>query len=237
VYVLNKKKGLKSVAKRPSLSYVVMENIKQAILDGTIKPGDLLPSEAEMSEQMGVGKSSVREAIKMLSAMGVIESIQGEGTYVRSKVDDQGINPMVYQLVLMQGSNEQIFQLREMLEPAYTQLAMEQASPDDIEKIVNTVDELERKVALGTQTAQDDLAFHEAVLHATHNPFVIKIGMTSMHLFEASINNSMLSIPGQAVYDHRRIMDAMLQKDKDILREAVLMSFEGWKKTLRSMNG
>jgi DNA-binding FadR family transcriptional regulator len=94
-----------------------MENIKHAILDGTIKPGDLLPSEAEMSEQMDVGKSSVREAIKMLSAMGVVESIQGEGTYVRSNVDDQGINPMVYQLVLMQGSNEQIFQLREMLEP------------------------------------------------------------------------------------------------------------------------
>lgn len=232
-----KNKGLKSVGKRPSLSYVVMENIKHAILDGTIKPGDLLPSEAEMSEQMDVGKSSVREAIKMLSAMGVVESIQGEGTYVRSNVDDQGINPMVYQLVLMQGSNEQIFQLREMLEPAYTQLAMEKATAEDIEKIVSAVDELERKVALGTQTAQDDLAFHEAVLHATHNPFVIKIGLTSMHLFEASINNSMLNIPDQAVQDHRRILDAMIEKDKDKLREGVLLSFEGWKKTLRSMIG
>ena len=79
-----------------------------------------------------------------------------------------------------------------------------------MEEIVKTVDELERKVALGTQTAQDDLAFHEAVLHATHNPFVIKIGLTSMHLFGASINNSMLSIPDQAVYDHRRIVDAMI---------------------------
>jgi GntR family transcriptional repressor for pyruvate dehydrogenase complex len=124
-----------------------------------------------------------------------------------------------------------------MLEPDYTQLAMEQATPGDIEKIVSAVDELERKVALGTQTAQDDLAFHEAVLHATHNPFVIKIGLTSMHLFEASINNSMLSIPDQAVHDHRRILDAMIQKDKDKLREAVLLSFEGWKKTLRSMVG
>ena len=122
--------------KKPSVANTVMQRVYDALLEGEIKPGDLLPSEAELSEQLNVGKSSVREAIKMLSAIGVVESVQGEGTFIRTSIDEAAVNPMTYQMVLMQGADEQILELRYCLEPAYTLLAMRKATPEDLEKII-----------------------------------------------------------------------------------------------------
>lgn len=230
----NQAPTLQKVIKKPSIANTVMQNITQAIMNREIKPGDLLPSEAVLSENMGVGKSSVREAIKMLSIMGVVESVQGEGTFVRDSVDESGINPLIYQMILFQGGTEDIFELRMMFEPAYVLLAMKKATEEDVAGIRKTVDHLEARVRLGKQTARDDLAFHEAILRATHNPYVIKIGLTVLQLFEASIRSSMSNIPEQAVTDHKRILRAFLEKDDKNLLEAVYRSFEGWSKMLET---
>ena len=132
--------------KKPSITNTVMQRIYDALLHGEIKGGDLLPSEAELSEQLNVGKSSVREAIKMLSAIGVVESVQGEGTFVRTTVDEAALNPLTYQMVLLQDADEKILELRYCIEPAYTQLAMVNANPEDLKKIRATVESLEEKV-------------------------------------------------------------------------------------------
>ncbi len=231
---MNEEAILSKVIKKPSVAYTVMQRITQAIINHEINPGDELPSETELSISMGVGKSSVREAIKMLSVMGVVESVQGDGTFIRHSVDEQGINPLVYQMILMQSGDEYIFELRKMFEPAYTLLAMEHATPEDIKKIAKAVENLELNVQANKQTANDDLSFHEAILQATHNPYVIKIGQTVLQLFVASIRNSMSNIPGQAVADHKMILQAFIDRDKAKLTEAVYQSFEGWSKMLHT---
>lgn len=223
---------LKTMMKRPSVANGIMQLIFDALLQSEIRPGDLLPSETELSEQLGVGKSSVREAIKMLSAIGVVESIQGEGTYIRTSVDESAVNPLIYQMVFMQETNEHIFELRYVFEPAYVQLAMEKATPEDIQMIRDAAIALEEKVHLNKQTAKDDIAFHEAILNATHNPLVIRIGRTILQLFEASIQKSMMSIPQQAISDHTSILHAFESKDSYLLHKAVITSFEGWRKML-----
>lgn len=230
----NESSSLSRVIKKPSVANTVMQRITQAIMNRELKPGDPLPSEAELSENMGVGKSSVREAIKMLGIMGIVESVQGEGTFVRESVDERGINPLVYQMVLIQGGNDSIFELRMMFEPAYTRLAMQKATLQDIEAIRQTVERLEARVDRGEQTAQDDLAFHEAILNATHNQYVIKIGMTVLQLFEASISSSMTNIPDRAIRDHKHILSAFIQKDEARLLEAVYRSFDGWSEMLNA---
>ena len=226
-------KILKKRIKKPAIANTVMQRIYDALLQGEIKPGDLLPSEAELSEQLCVGKSSVREAIKMLNAIGVVESVQGEGTFVRTSVDEAAVNPLTYQMVLMQSTDEQIFELRYCIEPAYTLLAMQKATPEDLEKIRATVDNLEYKIQTNSQTAKDDLAFHIAILEATHNSYMIRIGKTVLQLFEASIQKSMYNIPGQALIDHRQILDAFEKKDEKALYDAVIKSFIGWDQMLR----
>jgi len=115
-----------------------------------------------------------------------------------------------------------------MFEPAYVLLAMEKASADDINKIKKVHEEFKTKVNQGKQTADDDIAFHLSILEATHNAYIIRIGTTIMHLYQASIANSMSQIPNQAVRDHNNILQAFLKKDEKSLQEAIYNSFDGW---------
>ena len=225
---------LTKTIEKPSIANTVMNRITQAIINREIKPGDLLPSEAALSENMGVGKSSIREAVKMLNILGIVETVQGEGTFVRESVDKAGVNPLVYQMILFQGGSDEIFELRKMFEPAYTLLAMQKATAKDVRAIEDAVEHLEARVKRSEQTAEDDLAFHKAILHATHNRYVVKIGLTMLQLFEASISSSMTQIPDRAVADHKRILKAFVEKKEEALLEAVYQSFEGWATMLKN---
>ena len=215
---------------------MVMERIKEALIQRTLKPGDRLPTENELCESLKVGKSSVREAVKMLEVLGIVETHQGEGTYIASQIPENSVNPVIYQLLIDYGSNEDILELRKIFEPTYTLLAMEKAQPEDLELIRQSHDHFITAVESGTPTAEDDLRFHYAILNATHNPFIIRIGHTIIQLFQASIGESMRIIPYQAIKDHQKIMDAFIEKDRQKLEQAVLASFEGWNTALMHLS-
>ena len=223
-----KKQNIFAPIKTATVSKTVMERIKEALINKTLKPGDRLPTETEMCESMDVGKSSVREAVKMLEVLGVVETRQGDGTFISSSIPANSVNPLVFQLLIDSGNNKSIMELRSMFEPAYTLLALKNATEEDIRRIMAACDSFREKVAQGTQNADDDLDFHIAILEATHNSFVIRIGVTVMQLFRASIVNSMRQIPQRAVIDHDRILAAFLKKDEVELHNAIVMSFEGW---------
>ena len=215
-----------------SIVSVLIERIQEALINRELKPGDYLPSETELTKNLGIGKSSVREAIKMLQAIGVVEVKRGQGTVLREHLGDDFINSMIFQLILENGHTEDILDLRIMFEPAYSAMAMERATEEDIERIGRTIERLENAIGNGNPKAEDDLAFHLAILHTTHNPFVIRIGETILQLFKASISFSMKTIPEIALRDHKRIFKAFCEKNEEKLRKAILKSFEGWKKSL-----
>ena len=87
-----------------TLSQLVLDSIQNSIRDGEFKPGELLPSEREMSERYGVGKSSIREAIKMLQVLGVVESAQGKGTYLKESIGPQILRPLLLDMMLQRSS-------------------------------------------------------------------------------------------------------------------------------------
>lgn len=230
--LLNKLSALKNPIKTNSISRLVLERIKEALIKRELEPGDRLPSETELVASLGVGKSSVREAIKMLTAMGVVETRQGEGTFICQQPSADTINPLVFQLILKQGTTKDIIDLRAMFEPAYTLMAMHTATSEDIKAIESTIKRLEDNIKSGTQTAEDDLAFHYEILKSTHNHFVILIGETILQLFRTSIQKSMGSIPQIAVKDHNKVFEAFCEKNEKKLNKAILDSFEGWKMSL-----
>ena len=220
---------------RGSLVNFVVKRIKEALLNEEIHPGDFLPPEAELAKNLNVGKSSVREALKMLQALGVVEVRRGQGTLICRKPGEESINPLIFQLIMEERSIQDLIDLRMIFEPGITVMAMKRATEDEIEAIRASVVRLEKSIAEGVPKAEDDLDFHFAILKATHNPFVIRIGETILQLFKSSIGTSMRTIPEIALRDHKRILGAFLQKDEARLSAAVVASFEGWKMSLEKM--
>lgn len=206
----------------------VIDRITTALIHKELKPGDKIPTENELVAMLKVGRSSVREAIKVLQAMGVVEVRRGDGTYVSSKASGNAVNPMLYQLLLERGTMEDLLELRVMFEPAFALLAARKATEEDFEKIKAAQQHCEKLALENKHTGDDDIAFHTAILHATHNPYVIRIGELILKMFVESISRSSTQCPSTVIEDHRRICDALLCRDADALNAAVLHSFQGW---------
>ncbi len=217
---------------KDSVVSLAIARIKDALLSKALRPGDYLPSETELAQTLGIGKSSVREAVKMLQAMGVVEVHRGHGTVVRRHPGPDYISPLVFQLIMEAGYPDDLVELRLMFEPAFCVMAMERATTEDHERIREAMERLERSARKGGAAADDDIAFHLAILRATRNPLVIRIGETIFQLFKPSISVSMQHIADRAVEDHRRIFDAFRSGDAAELRAAVVKSYDGWKESL-----
>jgi GntR family transcriptional repressor for pyruvate dehydrogenase complex len=225
-------KSLLTPLKNQSVVRSVLKRIEEAVLNKELKAGDKLPSEGELARNFGIGKTSVREALRMLEALGIIETRRGEGSFIVDRPSADSINPLIYAMLLEQGSNNQILELRQMVEPMYTIMAMEKANDEQLEDLERIVERLEESVRSGKKAVELDMAFHKKVLEMTDNPFIIRIGETVLQFFSFSISRSIQSNPDICAQDHRRILEAMKQKDVDTVRQSVLQSFEGWKVNL-----
>lgn len=225
--------NLLSIQKKEKVTDQVLSQIKDAFMRGELKPGDRLPGASELAEKMGVGISSVREAIKMLESMGALEARQGEGTFVCNTLQEGAVNAFEIQFMLLPRTAEYLVEFREMYETAYTRLAMANASPQDLAKVEAAVHALEEKAKDQSPdtlvAAQDELDFHRSVLYCTHNPYIIKIGEVSLELFFTVLHNKMKPLKTQdALEDHRKILEALLNKDNELLQRVFQKAFAAW---------
>jgi GntR family transcriptional repressor for pyruvate dehydrogenase complex len=231
--------NLTSIRKKEKVTDLVLIQIKESIMRGELVPGDRLPGASELADKLGVGISSVREAIKMLESMGAVESRQGEGTFICDACHEGAANAFEIQLMLLPRTAEHLVQFREMFETAYTHLAMREATPGDLKKVEAVVLGQEAKVQEQSPnaltSAQDELDFHRSVLYCTHNPYVIKIGEVSLKLLFDVLQDRLapLSI-ANAARDHRDILEALREKDSALLNEVFKRSFPNWFSRLRN---
>ena len=200
------------------------------MINKELNPGDSIPSENELAETLRVSKSSVREAIKMLEALGVVEIKRGIGTFIKRIAADDYLNPFIFQLLLMQGENEDIIELRGMYEMAFSRMALEKATDLELLKIKKTIDQFENNLKRGNSKPEDDIAFHYAVLNSTGNPYVIKIGENLLQLFWSTIKTAFKVDPKTALASHKNIYKAIKEKDLKALTDALSKSLKEWEK-------
>lgn len=211
------------------LALMVVDRIREALIRKELRPGDKLPSETELVSTFGVARTSIREAIKMLQAIGILEVRRGDGTYVTESIPKATLDVISSMLALVPGSVDAITELREMFEIAYTHLAISKMTEDDLTKIRQATERLIAAVREGRQTADDDLAFHHAILEATHNPYVEQLGKSLMQFFEVSIDDSVRKNPQRAIDDHLAILDAIEKRDMELAAECIRKSFSYWR--------
>ena len=112
----------------------IVDNITNAIINGELNPGDKIPTEAELSESMGAGRNSVREAIKVLEAYGVVHIKRAEGTFVSQEYDSRMIYPVLYGIILQKDSTSQIVELRKVIDVGLLQLAVDKLRSKSLEQ-------------------------------------------------------------------------------------------------------
>lgn len=214
---------------KTSLPKVVVEKIKDAMINGDLKPGDFLPSENELVSSLNVGKSSVREAVKMLEALGVVEIIKGQGSKIRTSIDSDVMDPLIFQLILQSGNQQgELLEFRLMFETSASVLAMQHATEEDILLLKESCDKMERDFAGGISDPENDLRFHRLIYQATHNAFVAHIGCTVTNLFRPSLALANQNYPKDVLQDHRDIFRALVDHNEAAMRNAIERSLTRW---------
>jgi GntR family transcriptional repressor for pyruvate dehydrogenase complex len=230
-----------SIRKKEKVTDLVLTQFKDSLKRGELKPGDKLPGTSELAAKMGVGISSVREAIKMLESLGAVESRQGEGTFVSTTCREGAANAFEIQFMLLPRTAEYLVQFRELYETAYTHLAMEQATAADLKRVETIVIALEEKIKRLSPDApmesQDELDFHRSVLYCTHNPYIIKIGEVALELFFDAVQDLLAPLKiNDAAEDHRNILEALRSRDPVLLQKVFRKNIPAWYARFKDSN-
>ena len=161
--------SFKTIKKESTLE-VIIQQIKEQIKKGILKPGEKLPSEREMASLLGVSRASIREAIKALSFSGYLEVIQGKGTYILEMATqyDEIVN---FFSGFSNYSLDYLMEARIMFEGEFARLAALNASKEEIGVIEKIFNEIAKSKDLNSFVIKD-LEFHLAIAKATHNPFM-----------------------------------------------------------------
>lgn len=181
---------LKRISKN-TVAAQVINQLTDLIRNGHLKPGDKLPSERIMAEELGVSRPPLRESLRALEYAGVIETRYGDGIYVKSTDFPNASNPLISRL-LNQYSLEEMIEMRKIIETAVVRLAVERASEEDVE----TLREIQKKTGECmndiAKFSECDFTFHSAIAEATRNSLLYSTVQTMrkmMHEFNEELLN------------------------------------------------
>ena len=210
-------------------SKIVTDKITEAIAAGELKPGDYLPTENQLAEALHVGKSSVRESIKMLEAIGVVEILRGNGSRIRSEISADALSPLTYQLLFISNSSQQdLVQFRRVIEAAVTCYAIDTIGPRELDALWEIHRQMERNQAAGINCLDLDVHFHELIYTSTNNPFFACVGTAIMQLFRPSMEVSNAQYPHIVLGNHAQILEAFAARDKQMMEKAISNSINQW---------
>ncbi len=225
-----------------NLHSIVAHDLGARIVSGRLAPGDVLPTEAALSESLDVSRTALREAIKILSAKGLIESRPKTGTRVKPRTSWNLLDPDVLSWhfpdpdpAFLYG----LFETRMIIEPNTAAMAAERATEEQLATIEAAYTSMEN-AELGTDAVyMTDLAFHQAILDASGNDFMKSFGML---IETALIGSFRLSSGGPKAHvkslpDHLAVYKAIAQREPGDAREAMRRLLRGTMRQLRQQLG
>ena len=196
----------------------VYEQLKTLLLDGHWRPGEKIPSEAELCRLTGVSRVSVRTALKSLTAQGFLVSRQGEGTFVVDISVDMNMDLLVPIIGLDKKSIIEVLEFRKIIEVGLIPLLFENLSDEDLAYLRQNVEDLENTPEGQIETITElDLAFHKKLCLISGNSLIIKVNQILSDLFRKSMQDVVIALGNQTgrIY-HRRIYEAMRNGDQNL---------------------
>ena len=201
----------------------VAKQIERLIAKGVLKPGDRLPPERELAVNFGVGRSSVRDAIRTLEVIGIVESRQGHGTVVREVSPDALVVPLASVLMRKREMIAELLDVRRMIEPALAARAARNATTEEIAHLDDILRRQREKMRRGEPGVEEDSEFHYAIAVAARNTVVLQVLDVLMDLLRESRTRS-LQVPGRlerSFAGHQRVVRAIKRRDSAAAERAV----------------
>jgi GntR family transcriptional repressor for pyruvate dehydrogenase complex len=174
-----------------------------------------------------VSRASVREAIRALESLGLLEARQGHGTYVASSVEAL-VQPLAHAIAREENAILDLFEVRRLLEPQLAALAAERATLQDLEELQAIVEKQGRQVAGGDTGAELDTAFHSALSRAARNSVLLRLNDTLVDCLRDSRRRSLETPdrPRRSLAGHRAILRALQARDPKAAHRAMLKHLE-----------
>jgi GntR family transcriptional repressor for pyruvate dehydrogenase complex len=238
------------MAKQPKLALVkhakvkeqVFHQLRDQILGGAWPPGSKIPSESVLTRRLGVSRVSLREALNMLVSLGLLESRQGGGTFVKEYSSEVLFNPLVPMIALDKTDILDVLEYRRIVEKGTAGLVAEKAGKKEIGELEAAYREMTFVKGDVHAFARADLDFHLALAQATGNPIIIKVNNIIKSVLSASMDKivSALGVSDGLSY-HRRILDAIKARDSQraeaLMEEHVLRTIHRLQNKERIRNG
>ncbi len=177
----------------PRISDAVASELEKRILEGSLKPGDRLPSERDLAVALGVSRPSLREAIQKLVSRGMLSTRHGGGNYVTDRLEAHFVDPWQEMLNGHPMLQSDLLEFRQMLEGQSAYLAADRATDADIERLDDAHAKLEAVYASDDLTAciDTDVAFHQAIAEAAHNVLIGHLSASLMRVIHGHVSDNL----------------------------------------------
>lgn len=220
----------------------IIKRITEAINQGRFKIGEKLPNEFELMEELHVSRNSLREAMKIMDSMGIVEIKRGNGTYICDQIRPTIFDSIIYGLILESSSNEEIIELRQTLDEAVLKLAIKKCTDRDIGILEDYIAKMRAYFNDGeiSKAARTDYEFHLYLIESCKNKFLARIVEGVYTLFEYSIEKNIRTeeLFAQADEHHQDIVNCLKSRDYSLVEDTVTRSLSSWKANVnKSMAG
>jgi GntR family transcriptional repressor for pyruvate dehydrogenase complex len=203
---------------------LIVEKIKELIDNGTWKPGDRLPSERKLTKMLGVGRTSVREATRMLEAMGYIEIRPGDGVYITENA--QNLNGFQTLVNVFQDDDYivDVMETRELVESQIAFLAAESATEEDVIELETLIDRHEKIIEKGEDGVEENIAFHLFLAKITGNRALMELQQLLFNFTRQTITG-LYHVPGrpeESILQHKNILQSIKEHQPKIAHSLML---------------
>lgn len=219
-----------------ALTDVAIETIKDMILSGQLRPGARLPSETDLAAEIGVSRNSLREAVRALAVMHILDVRHGDGTYVASLRAETLVDALSFLLEFRQDDSVlHILAVRRILEPAATALAARAMSDRAIAELRGLVGTPADPADI-TSLVSADLRFHAAIAHGSGNPVLASLldslapATVSARVWRGLTEDGAVD---RTHHEHAAIVDALADRDHDLAAARALSHIAGVERWLR----
>lgn len=237
IYLETADHGTKEEYQKKSVVDVTVDYIMEKVRSRQWKPGTKIPTEFELMETLNVSRNSVREAIKILEALGLLEIRRADGTYIAGRFSESMLAPWACSLLLEDDDSFALLELRMVIERGIFSLAIQKGTEEDMKAIYNASEEFVYKAQDTGATSQSildaDIEYRKKICEATHNHLTCRlndmIAYASMHSRKRSIEEAIVCNDRfQMVDSHRRLTETIIKRRPADLDGVLNYCFKYW---------